>query len=145
MPPTQLRFPGAARDFSPRVNFHCRLSYVCPPCAIACINICALIKDLVAVVRVRWIMDTLKHPACTVGWVARLFCSWLSLGEATGISYGRNPNGAIQLYTKKSAHLGVANLLDLFPLMFSKLFLILTVNILIHMLCFFLTQTTQTK
>ena len=26
-PPTQVRFPGAARDFSPRVNFQCRLSY----------------------------------------------------------------------------------------------------------------------
>ena len=23
-------FPGAGRDFSPRVNFQCRLSYVCP-------------------------------------------------------------------------------------------------------------------
>ena len=40
-----------------------------PPCAIACINICVHIKDLVAHVRVRWIMETLKHPACTVGWV----------------------------------------------------------------------------
>ena len=29
-PLTQVRFPGAARDFSPRVNFQCRLSYVCP-------------------------------------------------------------------------------------------------------------------
>ena len=26
-PPTQVRFPGAARDFSLRVNFRCRLSY----------------------------------------------------------------------------------------------------------------------
>ena len=24
---TQVRFPGAARDFSPKVNFQCRLSY----------------------------------------------------------------------------------------------------------------------
>ena len=33
-------FPGAARDFSPRVNFQCRLSYyVYTPFAIACINI----------------------------------------------------------------------------------------------------------
>ena len=29
-PLTQVRFPGAARDFSPIVNFQCRLSYVCP-------------------------------------------------------------------------------------------------------------------
>ena len=42
-PLTQVRFPGAARDFLPRVNFQCRLSYGVrtPPCAIACINICA--------------------------------------------------------------------------------------------------------
>ena len=37
-----------------------------PPCAIACIYICAHVKDLVVYVRVRWIMETLKHPACTV-------------------------------------------------------------------------------
>ena len=29
-PLIQVRFPGVARDFSPRVNFHCRFSYVCP-------------------------------------------------------------------------------------------------------------------
>ena len=42
-PLTQVRFPGAARDFSPRVNFQCRLSYGVRtvPCAVACINICA--------------------------------------------------------------------------------------------------------
>ena len=35
----------------------CRLSYVCPytPCEIACINICAHVKDPVVHVRVRWI------------------------------------------------------------------------------------------
>ena len=53
-PLTQARFPGAARDFSPRVNFQCRPSYVCLyiPCAIACINICAHVKDPVVHVRV---------------------------------------------------------------------------------------------
>ena len=41
MSPTQVRFPGAARDFSPRVNFQCSLSYgVCTSlCAITCIYI----------------------------------------------------------------------------------------------------------
>ena len=29
-PLRQIRFPGAARDFSPKVKFQCRLSYVCP-------------------------------------------------------------------------------------------------------------------
>ena len=73
-PPTQVRFPGAARDFSPRINFQFRLSYGVRtlPCAIACIYICAHVKAPVVHVRVRWIMETLKHPACTVGWVPRL-------------------------------------------------------------------------
>ena len=35
------------------------------------INISAHVKYPVVHVRVRWIMETLKHPACTVGWVAR--------------------------------------------------------------------------
>ena len=68
-PLTQVRFPGAGRIFfSPRVKFQCRLSYAIrtPPCAIACINIRADVNDLVVHVRGRWIMETLKHPACTV-------------------------------------------------------------------------------
>ena len=91
-PLTHVRFPGGARDFLP-VNFQCRLSYGVrtPPCAIACINICGHVKDPVVHVRVRCIMETLKHPACTVGWVAQLRCSWLFLGKATRISLGRNP------------------------------------------------------
>ena len=46
-PPTQIRFPGAARDFSSRVNFQCRLAYGVrtPPCAIVCINISSHLKD----------------------------------------------------------------------------------------------------
>ena len=56
-----------------------------PPCAIACINICAHFKDPVVHVRVRWIMEMLKHPACTIGWVARLSHNWLSPGKATQI------------------------------------------------------------
>ena len=59
--PTQVRFPRAARDFSPKVNFQCRLSYDVrtPSCAIARIYICAHVKDPVDHVRVRWIMETL--------------------------------------------------------------------------------------
>ena len=49
-----------------------------PPCAIARINICAHVNDPVVHVRVRWIMKTLKHPACTVGWVVQLCRSRLS-------------------------------------------------------------------
>ena len=86
-PLTQVRLPGAARDFSPRVNFQCRLSYGVrtPPCAIACMNIYAHVKDHVVRARVRWIIKTLKHPVCTVRWGARLCGSWLSLGKS-------NPN-----------------------------------------------------
>ena len=94
-PPTQVRFPGAARDFSPRVNSQCRLSHGVrkPPCAIACNYIFADVKDPGVNVRVRWIMKTLKHTACTEGWVARLCLSLLSPGKATRNSHGRNPIG----------------------------------------------------
>ena len=39
-----------------------------PPCA--CIYICARVKDPVVHVRVQWIMEILKQPACPLGWVA---------------------------------------------------------------------------
>ena len=57
--------------FSAKVNFQRRLSYgVCTPeCATACINICAHAKDPVVHVRVQWIIETVKHQACTLGWV----------------------------------------------------------------------------
>ena len=98
-PHRQIQFRSAVRDFSPKVNFQRRLSYsVCtPPCATACIYICVHIKDPVVHARFQWIMETLKHPACTIGWVARLCSSWLSPGKATRISHGRNPNGTMQL------------------------------------------------
>ena len=104
-PLRQVRFPGAARDFSPMDNFQCRLSHGArtPPCAIACINICAHVKDPVVYVRVRWIMGALKHPAYAVGWAARLCRSCLSLGKATRISHGRNPNEKIQFFKKMLA------------------------------------------
>ena len=38
-------------------------------------------------------METLNHPICTVGWVVRLYRSWLSPRKATRISQGRNPIG----------------------------------------------------
>ena len=101
MPLMQVRFPSAARDFSSRVNIQYMLSSftcVCTPlCAIACINVCAHIKDPVVQVRVQWIMETLKHPVCTVGRVVQLCCSWLSPGKATRISHGENPTGTMQL------------------------------------------------
>ena len=42
----QVQCPGAARDFSPRVNLSADSYSVCtPPCAIACVYVCAHIKD----------------------------------------------------------------------------------------------------
>ena len=74
MLPIQVRFPGAARDFSPSEFFKCRLSYGVntPLCAITCINICEHVKDPVVHVRVWWILETLKHPACTINLVVRV-------------------------------------------------------------------------
>ena len=94
----QVWFHGAARYFSPTVNFQCRLSYSVhtPMCAMACFHICEHVKDPIAHVRVRWIMETLKHPAHTVGWAVWLCCGWFSLWKATRISQGKNPTGAIQ-------------------------------------------------
>ena len=73
-PPTQVQFLGAARDFSLRVNYQCRLSYSVHtlPCDITCIYIYAHIKDPIVHVRVWWIIKTLKHPECTLAPVARL-------------------------------------------------------------------------
>ena len=99
-PPTLVPFPGAASlFFSSRVHFQCRLAYGVrtPLCAVACIYICVHVKDPVVHVRVQCIMETLKQPECTVGWVARLCRSWLLPGKATRISYGRNPIGTRQL------------------------------------------------
>ena len=53
------------------------------------------VSDPVVHIGVRWVMETLKHPAYTVGWVARLCCSWLSPRKVTRISYERNANGTI--------------------------------------------------
>ena len=84
--PTKVRFPSAARDFSATVNFQCRFSYGVrtPPCAIACIYISAHVKYPVVHIRVRRIMETLKHQAYTVGWVAH--------SVAAGFPREGNPN-----------------------------------------------------
>ena len=41
------------------------------------------VKDPVVDVSVQWIMETLKHPVCTVGWVVRLCHGRLSPGKAS--------------------------------------------------------------
>ena len=66
--------------FLPESTFSAHsLACVCTPlCAFACISICAHVIDPVVHVRVQWFMETLRHPACSVGWIAQLCCSWLS-------------------------------------------------------------------
>ena len=70
----EIRFPGTARSSFLSESTFCADScgVRTPPCAITCINICAHVKDPTVHGRVRWIMETLKHPTCTLGWVARL-------------------------------------------------------------------------
>ena len=119
-PPAQVRFPGTARNFSPRVNFPCRLSYGVrtPTSAIACVYICAHVKDPVVHVRVRWIMETLKHPACIQGWVALLCRSWLPPGKANRIFHGRNPIGTIYSCTTVDSSSVLDNTAETSPLVF---------------------------
>ena len=65
---TQVRFPSAARDFFSQIQLSVqtllRVS-VHPPCANACINICAHVKDRVVHVRVWWIMATYTNRSST--------------------------------------------------------------------------------
>ena len=56
-------------------------------------------KDPVVHLRVRWVMETLKYPVWTVGWIARLCRSWFSPVKATRFSHGRSPSGTIDLWT----------------------------------------------
>ena len=69
----QVQISCAAWDFYSRIIFQRRLSYNAHTlfCAIACIiNICVGVnlKNKIPVVHVRvwWIMETQKYPACTI-------------------------------------------------------------------------------
>ena len=77
------------------VNFQCRLSFGVrtPPWAIACVNICAYVKDPFVHVRVWLVMEALKHPACIVGRVARLGRSWFARGRQPEFPIGEIPMG----------------------------------------------------
>ena len=99
MLPMQVWILGAARDFFPELTF--RHSVCTPPCTIACIYICVCVKDPVVHVRVRWIMETLKHPACTLAWVEWLYCSWLSLPNFPWEKSHRDNTAVKSFYEKK--------------------------------------------
>ena len=53
--------------FLPESTFTADCLSVHPPCAIACVYICVHVEVSVIRVRVWWIMETLKHPACALG------------------------------------------------------------------------------
>ena len=90
-PVTQVRLPQQ-RIFLP-INSSVQTLLRCPftPCAIACINICVHVKVPVVHIRVRWIMEALNHPACTVRRVARLCRSWLTRGKQPEFPMGEIP------------------------------------------------------
>ena len=92
-PLRQVRFPGASRDFSPRVNFHeDSLSVsVHPRVQSHALTFCSHVKDSVVLVRVRWIIEKVKHPACTVTWLARICRNWLFSGKQPEFRMGEIP------------------------------------------------------
>ena len=85
--------PRCAKGFFSQSTFSADSLYDvrAPPCVTACIKIYAHVKDPVVHVRVRWIMEALKRPACTVGWVARLCRCWLSHEKAPEFPMGEIP------------------------------------------------------
>ena len=96
----KFQFTRVARELSPTVTFQCRLSYSvhAPSCERMHENLCAHLRS---------------HSSCqtwmeygnskTLSTPCRLIVShsWLSLGKATWISHGRNPNWTIMLFKKK--------------------------------------------
>ena len=100
-PPMQVRLFGTARDFSPSVNFQCRLSWGVrrPPCVTACVYMCAHVNDPAVHARVRWITETLKHPAWTVRWVARTVAAGFPRGRQPEFPIGEIPLGQ---YSRKN-------------------------------------------
>ena len=86
-------------------NFSADSSYdvSTPMCATASINICAHVKDSLVHVRVQWITETLKHPACTVCWDVRLLLQLVFLGESnSNFSWKKSPNHFKALYHSHS-------------------------------------------
>ena len=94
-PLTQVRFPGTARDFSPRDNVQCRLSYGVQPTPVRNRMHLHLSARYRSNRPCQSSVDN-GNPACTVGWVARLCRSCPSPRKATRIFHRRNPIGTIQ-------------------------------------------------
>ena len=92
----QVQFPGAARDFSPKVSFQCRLSYGVhtPPCAIECIKICAHVKDLAVHVKSSVDYRNTKTPSLRRSWGSTTLSQLAFPGEKQpGFPMGKIPMG----------------------------------------------------
>ena len=94
-PLTQVRFPGAARNFSPRLNFQCRLSYVCPytpVCNRMHLHLCARLRSCSScqsAVNYGHTKTPSMHPRLGGTTLSQLAFP----GEATRISNGEIPLG----------------------------------------------------
>ena len=94
MPLTQVWFPGVARDFFPRVNFQCRLSYGVHTPHVQLHSLTSVRKlKIVSPCQSSVDYGNAKHPACTIECVAQLRSSLLSPWKATQISHGKIPLG----------------------------------------------------
>ena len=91
---THVRFPVQQGIFLPESTFSADSFMVSVhPRVQSRSFICAHVKDPVVHVRVQRITETLKHPACTVGWVARLFAAGFHQGTQPEFPIGEIPLG----------------------------------------------------
>ena len=131
----RLDSPMRQEIFLPETTFSFGYGVRTPP---VCIYICAHVKDPVVHVRIRWIMETLKHPACTVGWVAQLCCSWLTLGKAARISHGCNPKVDLVHRTQNAANVCVCVCFNIHSIIHAFIIHSLQdVLLLLSLFCFF--------
>ena len=120
MPLMQVRFSGAARDFSPRVNFQCRLCYGVrtPLCAIACVNTCVHVKDSPCQSSVYY--SNAKTSSMHRRFWAATCCNRLSMGKLHRFPMGEIPLGQhsckkSKLKQKQKSCQGSTALLQIWP------------------------------
>ena len=101
----QVWFSGAAKDFSPRVNFQCRLSYsvYTSQRETARINICAQVKDLVLHVMSSADYGNTKTPS-THRRLGSTTLSQLAFSRESNLNFQREPSGTNTCGKKKSLH-----------------------------------------
>ena len=94
-PLKQIWFPGATQDFSPRINFQCRLSHSVhtPLCTTACINICVHIKRFCSSCQSSVDYGNTKTPSmhCRLG--SKTVAAGFPWGKQPGFPMGEIPMG----------------------------------------------------